>query len=390
MSARLLLYSSTPRDVKGGVYGVYSQLARRLGSLGYDVVQGWADKEAGDGDDVWVCPLEFRVGVPAPVLAWRAAEGLGRLALRLARLRPALINVHFVRGDSLYFCLLKGLFGFKLILSFHGTDGLHPTPLARRALPFMLSRADAVTAVSRPLEIALRTSGASTDKLHLTPNGVDCAFWTPSRPQERTEALASRIVAVGNLNQVKGLDVLLRAFARLREDGRLAAQLTIVGEGQERRALQELAARLRVAEKVTFAGHLDAEGVREALRNASVLAMPSRSEGMPLALLEAMAVGLPIVATRVGAIPEVLTPDCGALVFPDEPEQLAAALAKFLDEPGIAAAAGAAARRRARAFSASRLTEAYAEVFAAVLGSRAPAIGRGRAGAERSTTAEPF
>lgn len=379
MSARILLYSSTPRDVKGGVHAVYSCLAYHLASAGHDVIEGWAEPDAGDGDRVWICPLEFRVDAPVPTLARRAAAGLGRLAVGLARRRPALVNVHFVRGDSLYFALMKSVFGYKLVLSFHGTDGLRPTPLARRALPFMLRRADAVTAVSRPLEQALLTCGAaSPDKLHLTPNGVDCAFWSAPPAQEQPPGRSQKphVVAVGNLAPVKGFDVLLRAFAKLRHAGRPAPRLTIIGEGAERDALTALASGLGVAEVITFAGHLDAHSVREALRGASLLAMPSRSEGMPLALLEAMAVGLPIVATRVGAIPEIVTPDCGALVDPEDPDELSVALAKFLDEPELAAAAGEAARRRAQAFSVSKMTAAYEEVFSAVLARRTEPEGR--------------
>lgn len=143
------------------------------------------------------------------------------------------------------------------------------------------------------------------------------AFAAAPRSQVPNGAL--HVVTVGGFDHpVKGHDVLIRAMARLPD-----ARLTIVGGGRLRRELEALAADQRV--NVRFEGQLGGPAaVREVLRNAGLFVLASRSEGMPRALLEAMALGVPAVATAVGGIPEVLPPE--QLVAPDDPLALALAI----------------------------------------------------------------
>jgi glycosyltransferase involved in cell wall biosynthesis len=161
------------------------------------------------------------------------------------------------------------------------------------------------------------------------------------------------LVAVGRLNAQKGFDVLLSALAELPD-----VAVRIVGSGEEDAALAAQAARLGVTGRVTFVGW--STQVRDELAQADVFVLPSRSEGFPLALVEAMLAGLPVVATTVGSVPEAVTDgDTGLLVPKDDPAALTAALRKLIDDPDLRARMGQRARQAATAFTANHMAAEY-------------------------------
>jgi len=142
----------------------------------------------------------------------------------------------------------------------------------------------------------------------------------------RREDVALTLITVASLEQpYKGVAVLLDAVSELRRSGR-PVKLLVVGDGELMGELQAQAQSLGIASNVEFLGQLDREGVQRALDRADVFVLPSLTEGLPRALLEAMARGLPAVATTVGGIPELLPADC--LV----PPRNAIALARRLHE----------------------------------------------------------
>ena len=173
-----------------------------------------------------------------------------------------------------------------------------------------------------------------------------------------------RLLSVGRLEPQKGFDVLLRAMAIVR--GRVPeARLSIAGEGGERAALEDLIDTLGLEENVTLLGRR--EDVPELMREATALVHPARWEGFGLVLLEAMREGLPVIATRVGAIPEVVEDGVtGRLVPPDDPGALAAVIVELLQDPAACAAAGEAgfARLTVR-FSPDRMARETAEIYRA-------------------------
>jgi len=356
---RMLLYSSAASRTPGGVQAVFCRLAASLRQRGHQVIVAWPEPDAEYLEHEWYCDLEYRtgwLGLPGLGALLRAGRGLLGLAGQLARYHPEIVNVHYVRGDSLYFLLLQRLFGYRLVLSVHGSDLLLPGKPA----PYLLPRADAVTVVSRHMEQrVLACAGITASRVRCIPNGIDQDFWRAG-PAVATDGPPT-VVFVGRLLQIKGVDVLLTAFARLRE--RLpAARLCVIGEGELRGALEARVAGLGIADGVTFTGELDAIALREQLARASLFVLPSHSEGLPMALLEAMAAGLPAVASAVGGIPEVLTPECGRLVAPGDPEALADALMALLQAPEREAM-GEAARQRAAAFSSSAADASYERLF---------------------------
>ena len=171
-------------------------------------------------------------------------------------------------------------------------------------------------------------------------------------PREFSRSLSSsvpRLIVVGSLAQpYKGVDVLLRAIAECRDRGRIMTA-TVVGDGRYRPELERLAERLRVADNVQFTGSLPAgEAVKRLLDVADVFVLPSRAEGLPRALIEAMARGLPCLASNVGGIPELLPAD--NLVTPDDAIGLADKLMALLGNAQRMAALGARNLEKAREF----------------------------------------
>ena len=413
---RILLYTPVVPTETGGVQAVYRRTADALAARGHAVVRAWpiedpdlpADARCGPGagGGPWPRPggvrtlrlprLEDRrlpLGGfrPTPGGLRAALDPLRRLAGVLVGFRPDVADVHFPRGGTRWLARARrcpGLRPHALVLTCHGSDLLRPLPADARRLAGLLAAADRVIAVSADLAAKAEAyrmtaafhppgSAGTTPAVDCIENGVDLGFWArPSggsgggSPPEPRHA-----VSVGRLERVKGHDVLLHAFARVVR-AFPDARLTLVGDGPEEAALRALAAGLDLTGAVAFAGRLPPEATRSALHRAGVFALPSRSEGLPLALLEAMAAGLAPVASAVGGVPAAIgDPPAGLIVPPEDAAALADRLAAlFGDEPERARLAAAAADRSA-SHSAAASDRRHAEVL-----EEAAEAGRGRRG----------
>ena len=191
-------------------------------------------------------------------------------------------------------------------------------------------------------------------------------------------AQAFVFLAVGNVRPEKGFEDLLEAAAALRcRLGPQAFNVLVAGGTADepyRHMLDALQTRLGLKTTVSFLGYREDTADLYAAADAFVLS--SRSEGLPMVLLEAMMAGLPIVATRVGGVPGAVV-DCGLLVDREAPDQLAEAMGRLVHEPGLAADLGRRARRRAvREFSVERMTSRYVEVYERVAAGRRRRKGR--------------
>jgi glycosyltransferase involved in cell wall biosynthesis len=176
-------------------------------------------------------------------------------------------------------------------------------------------------------------AGAISQKIHVCYHGLDLSTF-PYEPGGRP---TGRIIAVGRLAADKGFDYLLRAIARLRARG-VEATLELVGDGPEAAPLRRLARELGIAERVTLRGWLHFTDVRAAMRQATVLVHPSAGlgDGLPNVIREAMALGTPVIASRVAGIPEALDDGrCGMLVPTKDAGALADALATLLADEGL-------------------------------------------------------
>jgi glycosyltransferase involved in cell wall biosynthesis len=194
-------------------------------------------------------------------------------------------------------------------------------------------------------------------------NGVAAGEFEPVTP----DANATDLVFVGELRALKGIDVLIQAIALLAQEG-LAVTATIVGEGPDRAALEAEVAAHGLGRAVDFVGTKPA---RMAFALGRLLVVPSRAESLPYIVLEAAAAGVPLIATRVGGIPEIYGPEAGHLVLPGDAGPLARAIREAMWNGDATRAASLRLQARVRAgFSVDAMTEAVLAAYADALAMR--------------------
>jgi glycosyltransferase involved in cell wall biosynthesis len=168
------------------------------------------------------------------------------------------------------------------------------------------------------------------DKLHVVRCGVPVPTIAQRKPSKRKE-----IISVGRLSAEKGHAGLLQAFATLSDD-RPDTALVIVGDGPERAALRATAGNLGIADRVTFTGRLGEPETLERIAAADILVLSSFMEGLPIVLMEAMAAGTPVIASRVAGIPELIDDGKNGLLFtPSNWEELAGCMRRLLDDEAL-------------------------------------------------------
>lgn len=327
--------------------------------------------------DALVHPDVARVGAPVvqvPAAGWRLALAQLRLALTQPR-RWAQALAEAARRGAWGDCLRAGWLACRLrddgCAHLHAHFISQPADIAQLAsrmsgMPFSISAHAKDIYLSRPEDLARRMAAARftvtctefnrRTLAAIAPqatvrrmyHGVDATRFHPCRRAVPT--LVPMLLSVGRLVPKKGLDTLVAACALLRERG-CTFRCEIVGYGAERDALAAQIAALGLDDQVTLAGTLTREHVLDRYARAAVYVQPSRvaadgdRDGIPNVLLEAMALGLPVVATQVSGIPELVTPGRnGLLVEPDDPAALADAIQRVLADPVLAAALGRAAR----------------------------------------------
>ncbi len=230
---------------------------------------------------------------------------------------------------------------------------------------WVLRRFAAVVAVSEEVRARLLAAHVPAERIRVVHNGVDPDRFSQAataRRQSRSDSGALRVGLVGRLAPEKGIDLFLRAAALvLRQAPEIS--FAIAGDGPERGKLQELLAELHLEGKVTLLGRQ--EDMPAFFSTIDLLVSSSLQEGLPVALLEGMASGLPLVATRVGAVADiVLDGKTGLLVEAGQPEPLAAAVLQFASNPTWCERFGRAGQQRlAQEFSAHRMNAAYGQVY---------------------------
>jgi colanic acid/amylovoran biosynthesis glycosyltransferase len=207
---------------------------------------------------------------------------------------------------------------------------------------------------------------AMWSKLHVVHVGVPTERFDPGGSAETK--IANRILCVGRLVPEKGHAVLLQAVAELARRG-LDVDLDLVGDGPAKASLELLAARFGIGAHVKFHGAVGQDDIREFYARASLFCMPSFAEGLPGVLMEAMAMELAVISTRITGVPELITDGVdGLLVSPARPDQLADAIRALLDDHGYARELGQRARAKVLSdFNASRCGEEIRALFEAEL-----------------------
>lgn len=332
------------------------------------------DAKRVDGPSVEVWPLPAYLG-PAAYLRRRIA--LGRAIHKGAESTDAaILRVPSVIGSLLATSLTQHGRQYALEVVGDPYDVFAPgavrhplRPLLRqwstRKLQAACASATAVSYVTRqylqqryPPSMTALTCACSD--IELPSDAFTTRRWAPT-----PAGAVPMLVSVGSLAQpYKGIDTLIHAVGLLARGGTLV-RLTHIGDGRYRSELTALAERLGLAAHISFVGEVPAGAqVRRHLDTADIFVMPSRTEGLPRALIEAMARGLPALGSAVGGIPELLPEPC--LVKPDDPQALATRIGQLLSDPGILAEQAARNLGVARGYSSEALTPVRTAFYRAV------------------------
>jgi glycosyltransferase involved in cell wall biosynthesis len=305
---------------------------------------------------------DFYGALRVPSVRVRSPRDIDPLLLaRLVReLRADVVHTHLVHAD-VYGGVAAKLRGSRLVSTKHNDD-----PFRRGAFRHVergLARlADGVVTITDSLRrFTIEEVGVPSSKVETIHYGLDDLpeAWGVNAPDEVPEG-ARIALAVSRLTGQKGIDVAIRALAALPGD----VVLVVLGEGPDRASLERLARELGVEQRVFLLGRVP--DVAAWLRRAEVFVHPARWEGFGLAVLEAMLAGLPVVATRVSSLPElVVDGETGLLVAADDAAALAAAVSSALDQPAL----GNAGHTRARAeFSVARMADRHVALYERVTG----------------------
>ncbi len=254
------------------------------------------------------------------------------------------LHVHFATPASTVGVIVGKIFSVTLSITVHGPDEFYD--VSGYLLTEKISAATVICAISLFARSQLMkvSDPSQWQKIKVTPLGVDPLSFTP-RPLPAREKTFN-IICVGRLVPAKGQHILLAAVSRLRSRGR-AVNLRLVGEGPDRDSLERLAREYGIADNVVFEGAVNQDKIRGLLEQANVFALASFAEGIPVVLMEAMAMEIPCVATWITGIPELIRDSTdGLLVPPSDDEALAGAIARLMDSYDLQKELGAAGRRR--------------------------------------------
>ena len=384
----------SPVNPTGGIF-VHEQV-KALRDRGHDVrvvsPKGWAPPGLGrwssyrdvvPEDTVEGVTVHYprKVTLPGGRLGHRNADafllGIRRTVRRIHAGWPIdVIHAHMMVPDGWAAARVGHELGVPAVGTAHRADVLDipaQGAKARMRVAEAIQTLDAVVTVSRAIGDAADAIARPRRPITVVPNGADAEVFMPRDAAEARKRLAVPddgpvIAYVGKLVPRKGVDTLIEAMGILAARSAGAPRLVMAGIGGLREPLEQLAAELGVADRIIWLGKVPHDEVGWVMSAGDVFVLPSLSEGLPTVVCEAMACGLPVVATAVDGTPEIVDdPVTGLLVQPHDAGGLAAALARVLDDPDLARAMGAEALRRSEAnytwaANARRMEQVYAAV----------------------------
>jgi len=360
-TVRIGFYTFSFLPIIGGAEVLLHGLAESLAERGHHVTL-WAPTVRGKDNRLATQYRLCRYARPSSK-RFGTRQTLPRLLLETWGRRPHVLHCHGAYPAGFVGATFKRLTGTPLVIRPHGSDILpgewidRDSRLRERMRRALLT-ADAVVAQGDSLAERLRTLGVPVGRLRIIHNGVHLPDGEPGRLSRDPSVLA-----MGSLLPKKGFDVLLQAFQFVWQR-RPEARLTIAGEGPEGPRLLTLASSLGIAEAVAFPGAVTGETKARLFASARAFVSSSRREPFANAVLEAMAAGRPVVATRVGGNVEIVEEDVsGFLVEPEDPVGMAKAILRLLEDSERSAVMGGAARQRADAFSWDEMVNRYEALY---------------------------
>ncbi|HEY7574516.1 MAG TPA: glycosyltransferase [Thermoanaerobaculia bacterium] len=291
-------------------------------------------RERSEGGLLIYHPRQF-VGLGQSLYEFEGETYLRTVRNLLRRLRadwvPDALHAHFVYPDGYAAARLSEELGIPFFITEHAfwSPGMDAHPRIRDEAVSCARRAARVVAVSEALRRSIVDCAGNPGNVVVIPNGVDVSVFSRDGAPETRDSLS--LLYVGWLTYHKGLDLLVRAMPSILRE-RPDAQLTVVGESlfrtqrRQEREIRALAERLGAAPRIRFAGGKSPAEVARAMNAAAVVVVPSRRESFGTVIVEAMACGRPVVATESGGPKDLITPEAGLLVPPEDPEALASAV----------------------------------------------------------------
>lgn len=263
---------------------------------------------------------------------WMRREGIDHL------------HVHFATPASTVGLIAKRIFPIGFSFMVHGPDEFYDAPGYR--LTEKIAGADFVLAIGTYARSQLMKLSPTSDwdKFDVCPLGVDPARFRPAEFRERPSP--PEAICVGRLVPAKGQHILIQAIAKLRDAG-TEVRLRLVGDGPDRTSLERQVAELGLGDRVIFEGAVNLDRVQALYRQADIFALASFAEGIPIVLMEAMAMQIPCVTTRITGIPELIRDGIdGILIAPSDDEELADAIGQLARDARLRHQLGQAGRAR--------------------------------------------
>jgi glycosyltransferase involved in cell wall biosynthesis len=222
----------------------------------------------------------------------------------------------------------------------------------------IIKSADKVTAISKAL---VKIAGKfGRDDVVLIPNGVQVSSF---KFQAAKEKIDGRILFVGRLEKMKGIDILIKAFKKVSENNN-EARLKIVGDGSQRKSLENLTSDLEIKDKITFTGKLSPNEVYEEYGHAQIFCGLSRSEAFGNVFIEAQCAGCAVIGTSIGGIPDTVEQSVtGLLVKPDDVESAVEALERLLSDTDLRNKLSENGRKNAEKYDWANIAQQYAELY---------------------------
>ena len=396
---RIALWSTGYYRGFGGTEQMVNALLRRFPPEGLDTILIANGDPGGRAHNPYFASLPGAVDVyvdtfPNPLLCNRRPTAFiaslsryARAALKLKnflqRRTPDIVHLHFVSLDVFLLVLYKYLFKYRLVITFHGGDlGVaRQSRLARLKVRIGLHCADAVTSVSQQIAIRLRDQ-FGIRKVVCIPNGVDHAELRRVVQSVTPVIPPDHFVYGGRLHPDKRVSLLVEIFKECIDAG-CDRNLYIIGDGEERQAIAQRISRHRLGERIIMMGAMSHRTVLSALALSRCLLLTSSDEGCPNIVLEAMALGIPVIAVSVGGVPElVIHGETGYLFPPDDPRLAKEYILRVTnDRPHARAMGQRGAEVALHKFDLAATVGRYLELYRFVLGNtqRAKAAEQGQA-----------
>jgi glycosyltransferase involved in cell wall biosynthesis len=367
-----IIHLVTPAEV-GGLESAVQVLAAGQHARGHDV-RVIASIGTPNAAAAWINGLRT-LGVPVHPIVSSGRDYLGdwrRIRRECAAHAPDVVHTHGYRADVLGGGAARAA-GCRTVTTVHGfLGGDWKNRMYERLQRRAFRHFDAVVAVSRRMGNELRDQ--SLTNVHVVPNAFSSRHSIVAQDEARAAlglpADEFRIGWVGRLSPEKGADVMIHALAN---EAIADVQLSIVGDGADRKQLARLASSLGVDDRIAWHGvRYDAPAL---LRAFDALVLSSRTEGTPIVLLEAMAAGVPIVATTVGGVPDVVGSEHALLVPPNDPIAIASAVdAIRRDSRAAQCRTWRAAQRVARDYAVGPWIDQYEQIYESAMRARARSV----------------